>query len=87
MKMQIEAKTSGTTMMITSMTKAMTRRAKTPSNSSGFVIGSWACGFASSEMPIRGVPESDMGIPACYRFPKLAGTGQQRKGSLPRSPP
>jgi threonine dehydratase len=32
-------------------------------------------------MPIRGVPESDMGVPACYRFPKLAGTGQQRKGS------
>ena len=38
--MKIEATTSGTAMMITSMMKATTRRASTPSNNSGLVAGS-----------------------------------------------
>jgi hypothetical protein len=38
--MKIAAATSGNAMMITSMTKAITRRASTPSNSSGLAAGS-----------------------------------------------
>ena len=40
MKMKIATKTSGTAITITSMQNATTRRASTPSNSSGWVAGS-----------------------------------------------
>ena len=39
-KMNMAASTTGTAMMMKSMTKATTRRARTPSNSSGWVAGS-----------------------------------------------
>jgi hypothetical protein len=85
-KMKMHASRTGIEMISTSTMKASTRRVDTPSNSSGWAIGSYAWGFTSTSKELRDDCSVMDQLPITLKrcMPALAPCAQDVGGRHPR---